>query len=50
MKVILETCYLDDDGDDSKDDRLIERACKLAIEAGANYVKTSTGFGSGGAT
>jgi deoxyribose-phosphate aldolase len=25
-------------------------ACKLAVEAGANFVKTSTGFGGGGAT
>ncbi len=25
-------------------------ACTLAVEAGADYVKTSTGFGSGGAT
>lgn len=26
------------------------RACKLAVEAGADYVKTSTGFSTGGAT
>jgi deoxyribose-phosphate aldolase len=27
-----------------------ERACRLALEAGADFVKTSTGFSSGGAT
>ncbi|GAG94720.1 unnamed protein product [marine sediment metagenome] len=37
MKVILETCYLNEH-------EKIE-ACKLAEEAGAHYVKTSTGFG-----
>ena len=42
VKVIIETCYL-------TDDEKIE-ACKLAVKAGADYVKTSTGFGSGGAT
>ncbi len=41
-KVILETCYLTDEEK--------ARACRLAIEAEANFVKTSTGFGSGGAT
>lgn len=41
-KVILETCYLT--GEEKA------RACRLAIEAEANFVKTSTGFGSGGAT
>jgi deoxyribose-phosphate aldolase len=41
-KVILETCYL------TKQEKLT--ACWLAIEAGADYVKTSTGFGAGGAT
>ena len=41
-KVILETCYL------TRDEKLI--ACRLALEAGAAYVKTSTGFGPGGAT
>jgi deoxyribose-phosphate aldolase len=42
LKVIIETCYLDD----------AEKAlaCTLAVEAGADFVKTSTGFGSGGAT
>ena len=42
VKVIIETCYL---GDDEK-----ILACQLAVEAGAHFVKTSTGFGSGGAT
>ena len=41
-KVILETCYL------TREEKVI--ACRLAIEAGADYVKTSTGFGPGGAT
>lgn len=27
-----------------------ERACKLSVEAGADFVKTSTGFSTGGAT
>lgn len=42
LKVIIETCYLTD----------AEKvtACQLAVAAGADYVKTSTGFGSGGAT
>lgn len=42
LKVILETCYLTDAEK--------EKACSLSVEAGANFVKTSTGFGSGGAT
>jgi deoxyribose-phosphate aldolase len=42
LKVILETCLL---GDTEK-----VRACELAKEAGADFVKTSTGFGPGGAT
>lgn len=42
VKVILETCLL-------TDEEIVE-ACKLAVEAGAHYVKTSTGFSSGGAT
>lgn len=41
-KVILETCYL------TQQDKLT--ACRLVIEAGADYVKTSTGFGPAGAT
>ena len=42
LKVILETCLLTDDEK--------VRACKLAKQAGADFVKTSTGFSSGGAT
>jgi deoxyribose-phosphate aldolase len=41
-KVILETCYLT-----PQEKRT---ACQLVVEAGADYVKTSTGFGAGGAT
>ncbi len=41
-KVILETCYL------TQQEKLT--ACRLVVEAGADYVKTSTGFGAGGAT
>lgn len=41
LKVILETCYLTDEK------RL---ACRLALDAKADFVKTSTGFGTGGAT
>jgi deoxyribose-phosphate aldolase len=41
-KVILETCYL------TMQEKLA--ACRLAVEAGADYVKTSTGFGPAGAT
>ena len=42
VKVILETCLLTDE-----EKRI---ACRLAKEAGADYVKTSTGFSTGGAT
>ncbi len=42
VKVIIETCLLTDDEK--------RRACSLVIESGAQFVKTSTGFGSGGAT
>jgi deoxyribose-phosphate aldolase len=42
LKVILETCLLSDAEK--------TRACELAIEAGLDFVKTSTGFSSGGAT
>lgn len=42
VKVIIETCYLTDEEK--------VRVCKIAKEAGADFVKTSTGFGSGGAT
>lgn len=41
-KVILETCYLTE-----AEKKLV---CRLALEAGADFVKTSTGFGSAGAT
>jgi deoxyribose-phosphate aldolase len=41
-KVILETCYL------TQQEKLT--ACLLVVEAGADYVKTSTGFGAAGAT
>lgn len=41
-KVIIETCLLTDE------EKVM--ACKLAKEAGADYVKTSTGFSTGGAT
>ncbi len=42
LKVILETSYL------TKDEKV--RACKMSKQAQADFVKTSTGFGSGGAT
>ena len=42
LKVIIETCYLTDAEK--------VRACKLSVAAGADFVKTSTGFGTGGAT
>ncbi|MCI8442779.1 MAG: deoxyribose-phosphate aldolase [Provencibacterium sp.] len=42
VKVILETCYLSDEQK--------RTACLLAKRAGARFVKTSTGFGPGGAT
>jgi deoxyribose-phosphate aldolase len=41
LKVIIETAYLSDDE--------IEQACKLCADAGADFVKTSTGFASSGA-
>jgi deoxyribose-phosphate aldolase len=41
-KVILETCYL------TQQEK--QTACQLVVEAGADYVKTSTGFGPAGAT
>lgn len=41
VKVIIETCYLTDEEK--------TRVCILAMEAGADFVKTSTGFGSAGA-
>ncbi|NEU31649.1 deoxyribose-phosphate aldolase [bacterium LRH843] len=42
VKVIIETCLLTD-GEKV-------RACELAVKAGAHFVKTSTGFSTGGAT
>jgi len=42
VKVILECCYLTDDE--------IAEACQLCEKAGADYVKTSTGYSHGGAT
>jgi len=42
LKTIIETCLLTD-GEKAQ-------ACLLAKEAGADFVKTSTGYGGGGAT
>ncbi|TAD98950.1 MAG: deoxyribose-phosphate aldolase [Bacteroidetes bacterium] len=42
LKVILETAYLSDEE--------IVRACKISEDAGADFVKTSTGFASAGAS
>ena len=42
LKVIIETCLLTDEEK--------ARACVLSKEAGADFVKTSTGFSTGGAT
>lgn len=42
VKVILETCLL------SEEEKI--QACKTCVEAGANFVKTSTGFSTSGAT
>lgn len=42
VKVILETCLL------TNDEKI--KACQLSQEAGADFVKTSTGFSTGGAT
>ncbi len=42
LKVILETCLLTDDEK--------ETACRLAVQACADFVKTSTGFGKAGAS
>lgn len=42
VKVIIETCLLTDDEK--------RAACRLSVAAGADYVKTSTGFSTGGAT
>ena len=42
LKVIIETCYLTDE-----EKKVI---CEIAMNAGADFVKTSTGFGTDGAT
>lgn len=42
LKVIIETCLL------TEEEKV--RACKLAVKAGADFVKTSTGFSTAGAT
>lgn len=42
VKVIIETCLLTDEEK--------VRACELSVEAGAHFVKTSTGFSTGGST
>jgi deoxyribose-phosphate aldolase len=42
VKVILETCLL------TREEKI--RACLIAVESGAKFVKTSTGLGTGGAT
>ena len=42
LKVIVETCYL------TEEEKIA--MCKAVTSAGADYIKTSTGFGTGGAT
>ncbi|HXT38492.1 MAG TPA: deoxyribose-phosphate aldolase [Candidatus Angelobacter sp.] len=42
VKVILETCLL------TREEKI--RACRVALDSGAHFVKTSTGFSTGGAT
>lgn len=42
LKVIIETCYL------TEEEKI--QLCKAVTNAGADYIKTSTGFGTGGAT
>ncbi|MCX5683534.1 MAG: deoxyribose-phosphate aldolase [Planctomycetota bacterium] len=42
LKVILECCYL------TEEEKV--RACKTCLDVGVEFVKTSTGFGTGGAT
>ena len=42
LKVIVETCYL------TRDEKI--RLCEIVTKAGADYIKTSTGFGTAGAT
>lgn len=42
LKVIVETCYL------TEEEKIV--MCKAVTRAGADFIKTSTGFGTGGAT
>ena len=42
LKVIIETCLLTEEEK--------KQACKCVVDAGADFVKTSTGFSTGGAT
>ncbi len=42
MKIIVEACYLDE--------KLKRLACKIVEDIGADFIKTSTGKGTGGAT
>ncbi len=42
LKVIIETCYLTDEEK--------QKVCEIALKANVDFVKTSTGFGTGGAT
>lgn len=42
VKAIIETCYFDKDE--------IIKLCKVCLKAKVDYIKTSTGFGTGGAT
>ena len=42
LKVIVETCYLDD--------AHLEIACRACLNGGADFIKTSTGFGTAGAS
>ena len=42
LKVIVETCYL------TREEKI--RLCEIVTQAGADYIKTSTGFGTAGAT
>jgi deoxyribose-phosphate aldolase len=42
LKVIIETCFL------TEEEKI--RMCEIVTKSGADYIKTSTGFSSGGAT
>lgn len=42
LKVIIETCYL------TEEEKI--KMCQIVTQAGADFIKTSTGFGTGGAT